>query len=596
MKKIFTLLTISICLFFVSKAVVFAKDELTIEELTEKNGLELRCADFLNTLPQMYTRNTKTSFGTNDTAITCEYFNKDKESSGSQLDADIVPSTITIIGDKKAGKVYQQAKDTLLTNKRIMGLKIIAEDVAGENSYVAQGTTFTIYPTKGYTAVSLNLVFSQGPCFVRMSYLSRLNDAASQYHPVNPRTSTYDNLHPEFDHGKKRMREEMEAIARNIAGMCTNNKIVAQNSNQTVPDTITPISKTEEELYNDCVDKCFLDKVLSICSANNSAQCSFDLVNARKDCLRTCKAPAQFQKPKSNGQKKIITKQDYKDQEIIILNGLSIKNNSSVDASVVNYSEAINKLDFESAKVSKPSNVSGENLEIWVADIKGNVNTYSATESAQPKWSKVEIGNVLSEGARIFVDKDSNLLIGTDIGVLRITGVSDFTITKAKITGQQITFYINLNLGTIEADMDKGKYELDMQINTLSSLTKITGTHFFVNFDEVKRLTGVGVFDGEMEVENLTTGERLLLVPQVGGKHRIALIPLEIAVPTIVQEPVSSAQKGAVSKTKGNMLVFVLILIIIGAVTSYLYKRGKLVSLYKNCKEKISGIIGKTGN
>lgn len=583
MKRLLILLGVSVFLFFVSKSIVSA----------QSSNLTLRCGDFLNALPQGYVRADYQSKREN--SFLCSFYNKERNPSGSESDVDIIPGNVDIRGGNDVQEQYEQKKNYDSTDK-YSDYKIIAEDTVGEKSYTAIQGAFVISPTKGNDVKHGKTVFYQGPCYVKMEYSTRLNDSAADYHPSNPRTSRFDNLHPNFDHGAKRMKEEMEGIASNIAGICTNSKIIVKdNNNTTVRDTVTPVAKTEEERYNECVDKCFLNKVLSICSDNNSvSQCSFDLVNARKECLRTCKPPVQFRTPKTSDQGKIITQKDYGNQEVILLNGLPITNNSSVNSPFVSYSPVINKIDFELAKINMPQKVSEKNLEVWVAELKGDAQTYLATGSAQPQWIAAKTGDILPEGTRIFVAKDSSLLIGTDVGVLKVTGLSDLTITKATlIDDKRISLHIDLNIGTIEADVEKGQYQLDMQINTPSSLAKVKGTHFFVNFNEEKMLTQTGVFEGEMEVESLTAGQKLLLVPQSSGKFRIALIPLEVPIPTSTQEPLLSVtQKEQSPQTNGNGLASILFFLIAGGIVLYvLHKKGKLKPLYE--KYKISEMIEK---
>ncbi|OGG15193.1 hypothetical protein A2773_04890 [Candidatus Gottesmanbacteria bacterium RIFCSPHIGHO2_01_FULL_39_10] len=360
-----------------------------------------------------------------------------------------------------------------------------------------------------------------------------------------------------------------------------------------------PLSK--EEQYNQCVDKCFLNKVLSICPDDyNRSACIFNFVNARNECLRKCKPPKEFQRPKTSNRQKTITQDDYRDNEVITLNGLPINKNTSVNTSYIDNSPTIEETDFEAAKSSKPQDLSGKSLEVWVADIKGFTDIYVATGSSDPAWIAAKTGDILPQGVKIFVAKDSSLLIGTDFGILKVTGLTYLTITKATLAATDgkklITLYIDLSLGKIEADLDKGEYELDMQINTLSSVAKVTGTHFFVAFNDDNKQTETGVFDGEIDIESLITGQNLVLTALADSKSRLALIPLEVNEPTPVEEPVTaSKEESQDNKTNVNGFIpAILLLLVAGGTGLYLYKKGKLKSLYeKYIKSHIPKNIGR---
>lgn len=237
----------------------------------------------------------------------------------------------------------------------------------------------------------------------------------------------------------------------------------------------------------------------------------------------------------------------------------------------------------------------GKPVSVW--DVKGEPEMQVPGSG---EWVTLKKGDTIPPGARIFTGMDDDLLVSLPgVYIVKVRSLTDITfsqtgISKALSKGELIT-HLDLRTGDVEVQVEKGTYQASMQVQMPQAVVGVRGTHFWVSYDEAKRLGVVGVYEGEVAVDDLFRGRRTLLTPAKDKTPRvIVMVPAEANSQLLTQEPTSApGQKEQAPKTNRNIFISLLFILTAGGIGLYLHKKGKLMPLYKMLSQKVSTLMKK---
>lgn len=179
----------------------------------------------------------------------------------------------------------------------------------------------------------------------------------------------------------------------------------------------------------------------------------------------------------------------------------------------------------------------------------------------QNQWSDLKQGDRIPSGSTIFTGMDSTTVLSIrGKGVVQVESFTEITINEkgleeAAEAGQTFTD-IDLKTGEIEVNIESGVFTAPiLQVNTPSVVAGVRGTHFWVNYNKDKRISTVGVYEGEVEVTAKGSDQTTLVSPN-GDKPGVVVVSQKLST-------VKLLIAGAVA------------VIIIGGIVFFLKKRGK---------------------
>ena len=184
------------------------------------------------------------------------------------------------------------------------------------------------------------------------------------------------------------------------------------------------------------------------------------------------------------------------------------------------------------------SEQTSENLRIILENYEAGKPISADTIEGEPQmqiagsdeWVTLKKGDAIPLGARIFTGMDDHLLVSLPgFGIVKVLAFTDITFDKkgiadATVKGEFVTD-LDLRTGDVEVRVDKKTYQVSGQVRTPQSVTSVRGTHFWVSYDEKKALGVVGVYEGEVAVDDLSRGTHTLLTPTKDKTLRVFVMP-----------------------------------------------------------------------
>lgn len=516
------------------------------------NNLTLRCTAFPNVFPQNFIRSPD-SFGKGDNSIICKFYNpwveNKKEPSGSESDVDIIPDYVHISGSKIAKDLYEQQKNTDTTDE-FNRYKIIAQDVVGEKSYFGvQGVAF-VNPAEGQNVVIGRLAFFKGPCFVTLQYYSKMNANVTQYHPYKDRPPGFENLHPSFDHGAKRIREEMEIIAGNITNVCGSNKILANNEGSISRDT-------DKQPVNES-------------SKNSKPQSSF-----KKDPSRYSQALV-IESPKENYFQKV-PQSDFK---IVYPIGTASANLVATNSAGITGSIFIGKVGNQGQIVIKLPN--GESIVL-----KDDKTAY---KDSMPNWWYFRNFGTAPAPVDYFLkpnisykEVDCHILLEQEkkdeeelqrFGEIRRANNYNLYDRTYIIPTGDCDFQITG--GTARVLVEKGELSLTTQSGT--TLTA-SNADFGIGYDTESGFSTIEIYNGSVNIAN-KVGQSKKISTVYGSQINRIEVDKNGAMTEKIALSQSEWEAFLASQEKDSSFVLVIIVLAMGGFILFLYRKGKLKSLY----------------
>lgn len=230
----------------------------------------------------------------------------------------------------------------------------------------------------------------------------------------------------------------------------------------------------------------------------------------------------------------------------------------------------------------------GKPISVW--------NVQGAPEVQMPgseEWVVLKKGDIIPQGARIQTGLEDDLLIYLPgIYVVKVRSLSDITFNKTEVAdallkGKFIT-HLDLRDGDVEVQVEQGTYQATMQVEMPQYVAGVRGTHFWVSYDETKQLGSVGVYEGEVAVDDLSRGTRTLLTP-ASDSPRVMVMPATASASVNNKKSAPLDSQSPVKKQLKSGLWWLIIIFILATVGFILHKTGKFQPMIK----KILALIRK---
>lgn len=208
-------------------------------------------------------------------------------------------------------------------------------------------------------------------------------------------------------------------------------------------------------------------------------------------------------------------------------------------------------------------------------------------------WEPLREGTAIPEGSQVFTGIDGNVWIYGKFGIANISHGSYVTINRSSASqGNDPNVRFDIKVGKVEIRYEKANYQGVIQTRTPSATARVKGTKFYTSYNQKQRYSTIGVYEGQVEVQSLITGEKIELSSVNDNRQDLAFVPL--------QQPKEENREQAYvkqenQKQKSSTKIFVPVVVILGlmATALILYKKGKLLALYKTLGQKVSGITKK---
>lgn len=220
----------------------------------------------------------------------------------------------------------------------------------------------------------------------------------------------------------------------------------------------------------------------------------------------------------------------------------------------------------------------GKPMSVW--DVKGEPEMQVP---GSDEWVTLKKGDAIPPGARIFTGMDDDLLVSLPgVYLVKVRSFTDITfnqtgIPKALLKGELIN-HLDLRTGDVEVHVERGTYQGTMQVRMPQAVAGVRGTHFWVSYDEAKRLGVVGVYEGEVAVDDLFRGTRTLLTSANDKTPRVIVILSTDSV-SIQDQNIGAANSRSQAQERSNSNAWwlvVVIILVLGGEVLVLHKTGKL--------------------
>lgn len=133
-------------------------------------------------------------------------------------------------------------------------------------------------------------------------------------------------------------------------------------------------------------------------------------------------------------------------------------------------------------------------------------------------WVVLKQGDLIPNDAKILVGFDSNLTLQfSDNFIATLHSLTEFDIQKFEKDPNHLKIELNVGAGDIRFKVLEGKFQTDMEVSTPNSTASIYGTDFGVAYDKESGVSIWEIYDGEVEVQNTTTGEKKTISSSYGS-------------------------------------------------------------------------------
>lgn len=150
----------------------------------------------------------------------------------------------------------------------------------------------------------------------------------------------------------------------------------------------------------------------------------------------------------------------------------------------------------------------------------------------QSEWKDLKQGDRIPPGSTIFTGMDTTTVLSIqDKGVVQILSFTEVTISEEGLSEPgKTTTEIDLQTGEIEVNIEGGVYTAPlMQVFTTNVVAGVRGTHFWVSHNKDKRLSTVGVYAGEVEVQAKGSDQSTLVSPN-GDKPGVIVVTQKLSM------------------------------------------------------------------
>lgn len=508
--------------------------------------------------------------------------------------------TIDVVGvarrTPEAARTLQAKKASLKDTTEVFkdGFVKINRETPDGSEYIYKGYLLFGWPElrKTHTA---KVSIDRGTCGVSVTARSRYKDKSpGGHHTSNPETGGDINNHPGFNHDRE---AEMLALAREKGIELLNvldcgNDISSPSS--TIPAVATEVPFAENQVsqnpYTDCTWNCAEQ-------TEAKYQCSFkfpldscvtDKMSYQSTCQNTCwdqwRLPSKPNLVKRGTQ---INKVEQDGKTALLVVGYDSSKPS--DSAMEQMKNDLASWDPDAVRLNVPTSASNIPLGIGVLSLDGN--DIDIKRPGSKAWEPLRKGTSIPEGSKIFTGIDSNVWIYGKFGVANIAHGSYITIERDSANqGNDPNIRFDIKFGEVEIRYEKANYQGIIQTRTPSATATVRGTKFITSYNQEQRYSAIGVYEGQVEVQSLITGEKVMLSSDMGSN--LVFIPLQKPQEKNKKTPVVAKQESQEQKSNNGIITSVVILGV-GGLIFFLYRTGKLLPLYKTSSQKISELMGK---
>ena len=449
----------------------------------------------------------------------------------------------------------------------------------------------------------MHLVAQKGSCVIAIAGQTSLNPKQDEYHSIRyDRSDTRKNItnvtgfvineHPGFDHGRARLLEwvkgEAVKLEKAIEPYCGDSAPVQPATNvpaNNAPDSSSPYAACAIKCLDDAERgyQCPLpaseidDNGVSVIQLPNGStrnfsprdnECVDDRSKAQNDCLSGCPASVggePIPDPMGDGQ--------------------PIKVAGAASDDPLNEAEKyINLLKRKPAFPNKEeykkkvwgNYEGGKPMSVWSVEGEPEMQVPGSDE-----WVILKKGDAIPKGARIFTGMDDDIFVVLPGSyVVKVRGFSDITFDQtgiSKALGRELINHLDLRNGDVEVIVEpQWNYQGSMQVKMPAMTVGVRGTHFWVSYDEAKRLGAVGVYKGEVAVDDLFRGTRTLLTPAKDETPRVIVMSSADSASLQDQKSTQGNSQLPTQKQSNSGAWWIVLIIVLSGGVFILHKTGKL--------------------
>lgn len=457
--------------------------------------------------------------------------------------------------------------------------------------YLLKGYLLAVWPElrKTHTAV---VGIARESCVIAVTGRSFYEDMDTSYH-VGSQGKI--NKHPEFNHDRE---AEMLILARKNAEEIFS--VLDCGSDIPSPSSTTPAVVTKAATVDNQVSQNPYGTCAWNCAEQTEAkyQCSFegpldscvtDKISYQSACQNTCwdswKLPPKTKINEGGGQ---LRKVEQNGKTALLVAGYD---RSVSDSAMEKIKDDLAGWDPDGSQLTAPVKTPDIPLGLGVLSLDGDVDIKRPGSNA---WETLRKGTSIPEGSQIFTGIDGNVWIYGEFGVANISHGSYITINKnSSSQGKDPNIRFDIKAGEVEIRYEKANYQGVIQTRTPSATATVKGTKFFTSYNQEQRYSAIGVYEGQVEVQSLTTGEKANLSSDSDSESNLIFIPLQKPQEENKQPAVVAKQENQEPKSSMGPIVPAAIILALIVTLLILYRKGKLLPLYKTSIQKLSELVKK---
>ena len=486
---------------------------------------------------------------------------------------------------RRSVEVYPLEHKTNIANSDIVATM---EETPDGSVYLLKSYLVSVWPElrKTHTA---RITIVRGSCDVSVTSYSSYKEAG--YHVSDPQTRKTINKHPEFNHDREAdMLELARQKAEEVFGVldCGDSAPVQPAPN--VPANNAPDSSSP---YAVCAIKCLDD-------ADRRYQCPLPVTSIDDQGVSVIELPDGTTRAFSPSGNKCVddrskTQNDCLSQCPAAVGGESISDpmgdsqpikvaGTASDDPLNEAGKYLNLLKRKPTLPSKKEDLkkvlgdyeAGKPMSVWSVEGEPEMQVPGSDE-----WVVLKKGDAIPKGARIFTGMDDDLLVVLPGSyAVKVRAFTDITFNQSGISeallGGDLINHLDLRAGDVEVHVEKGTYQSSTQVQMPQAVAGVRGTHFWVSYDETKRLGAVGVYEGEVMVDDLFRGTRTLLTPAKDKTPRVIVMSSADSASAQDQKSTQGNSQLPAQKQSSSGVWWIVLIIVLGGGVFVLEKTGKL--------------------
>lgn len=200
---------------------------------------------------------------------------------------------------------------------------------------------------------------------------------------------------------------------------------------------------------------------------------------------------------------------------------------------------------------------------------------------ADGAWVVLKQGELVPNDAKILVGFDSNLTLQfSDNSIATLNSLTEFDIQKFERDLNHLKIELDVGAGDIRFKVLEGRFQIDLEVSTPNASASISGTDLGVAYNKESGVSIFEIYDGEVEVQNITTGEKKTISSSYGSSIKRLEVTKNGSM--IEKEAIPKGEWGkfpALQKIKGVNLWWLIAILALATFGGYWIYRKRLVNL-----------------